>query len=463
MTEQNTKLNSFANISENANIGANINKLPSFANGNFINIASQQNMPTGNMPINNMPMGNMPINNMQNMTTNNMSNENMSMNNMPKHNSNMGNMQIGNIPVNNIPMGNMPINNMPMNNLNASSEANNVNTSTNNSNVQIGMPDFSKMATLPNNTNSNTNSNTNYSSSGVNYFNQSPQQNNSLDGFGEQITSPSIETSIQQPIMSEKEITKESSKEELPIQESENKSDEKSTDKNTKEKPKNKNGKGGRGRGKSKDKKEDTSSTDTNNITNNDNSSNTKAESDELTDEVVNYFYNIPSSNVSFEEATKYLKGAMELPETFLEDKEKVENKYANIAIKENMDEQEIRKMSAAIDELKDTIRANRLQSDICMKRLVGDKESEGLISRIKTLNYIGSNDAARKKNAVIAVMNYNPPQNPNVIINLYEYLSIVREMALFYADIEKKLIEKSYSLNMVYNVLKMENDKNKK
>lgn len=329
-----------------------------------------------------------------------------------------------------------------------------------------GFPDFSQSASIDQsntNTNTNTNINTpNFSSFGDGNFEDF--SNGNFGGFGDFGGFGNFGNE-QAPIPETNEAKTEEKVEEIEIKEKETENKIIEQD-NHKEENKKKGGKRKNKKSKEKEAKvENTSSTVTNSAdTNSDNTSSTTITNTEpITDELITFFYNIPSSNVSFEEATKYLKGTMELPETFLEDKEKIESKYANIAIKENMDELEIRKMSAAIDELKDIIRANRLKTEICMKNLVGDKESEGLISRIKTLNYIGSNDAIRKRNAVMAVMNYNPPQDQNVVINLYEYCSIMREMAVFYADIEKKLIEKSYNLNMVYNVLKMENDKSKK
>lgn len=402
MTEQNITLNSFANFNSNANSNSGTEKLDSFANGNF-NFGFNPNL----------------------------SNDGFGNGGFPDFSQSVPSQNSGGFPDFSQP---------------ASIDQSNTNTNNNtNPNANTNTPDFS-----------------NFGNGSFGNF-----DNNSFGGFGDFGGFGNFGNE-QAPIPEANEDKTEEKVEEIEIKEKETENKVIEQD-NHKEENKKKGGKRKNKKSKEKEVKvENTSSTVTNSIdTNNTNSDNTSsttiANTEPLTDELVTFFYNIPSSNVSFEEATKYLKGTMELPETFLEDKEKIESKYANIAIKENMDELEIRKMSAAIDELKDIIRANRLKTEICMKNLVGDKESEGLISRIKTLNYIGSNDAIRKRNAVMAVMNYNPPQDQDVVINLYEYCSIMREMAVFYTDIEKKLIEKSYNLNMVYNVLKMENDKNKK
>ena len=258
-----------------------------------------------------------------------------------------------------------------------------------------------------------------------------------------------VKQEAMEEVLQSTEVDKETNKEEAKDSKAETKKD----NKKPKAKPRKNN------KNKKNDKSVDTD--ETTNAVEQEQDNKVTAVDDEI-DVLTDYFYNIPRTNVSLDAAMGYIE-TMSFPDEFIKDRDEIMDKVKSIAISADMLEPAIRKQKAAIDALKDEISVKLRSARNKMEKLVS-KDTEGLIDKVKTMNFVGKNDAIRKRNAVCAVMNFNPDNAPeDVVINLYDVYFTLKEIYSFYKDVQDRLNEKSMDLGIIYGTLKTELEKDKR
>lgn len=133
--------------------------------------------------------------------------------------------------------------------------------------------------------------------------------------------------------------------------------------------------------------------------------------------ETVETLFKMPSTNMKYADAVKAVRTFF-VDENWEAYRKELIAECDSIVIESDMQETAIKKTIAQLNNLRDKIWVEYNDTQVLLENL-SNKETEGLIERIKLGSLEGSNETSRKKAAVMAVMNYKTPEGKN--INLYE------------------------------------------
>lgn len=204
---------------------------------------------------------------------------------------------------------------------------------------------------------------------------------------------------------------------------------------------------------KSKKKaKKDTSSIETPTNTNTSNSSEEKVDAKEA--EVINSIFKMPLTTMKYDEAITTLINPNMISEEWETYKEELKAEDDNIEIQADMQENSVKKTSEALNILRRKVWLELLEHKAIMES-ISNRDTEGIIERIKYTNSDGSNEILRKKAGIMAAMSHTTEDGE--IINYYEIYDETRRRFYFLDGLMKSIQYKTNLLITITGAVKME------
>lgn len=174
---------------------------------------------------------------------------------------------------------------------------------------------------------------------------------------------------------------------------------------------------------------------------------------DEQLTETVETFFKMPRTTMKYSDAIQSVRGNF-VDENWEEFRQSAIAESDAIVIESDMQEGAIKKTISKLSTLREKIWVQFMDTKTLLESL-SNKDAEGLIERVKFVNLEGSNETARKKSGVLAVMNYKTDENEN--INLYELYDETKGRFYFLKGIMDTIQYKTQVLITMSSALKLE------
>lgn len=169
--------------------------------------------------------------------------------------------------------------------------------------------------------------------------------------------------------------------------------------------------------------------------------------------ETVETFFKMPRTTMKYSDAIQSVRGNF-IDENWEEFRQSAIAESDAIVIESDMQEGAIKKTISKLSTLREKIWVQFMDTKTLLESL-SNKDAEGLIERVKFVNLEGSNETARKKSGVLAVMNYKTDDNEN--INLYELYDETKGRFYFLKGIMDTIQYKTQVLITMSSALKLE------
>lgn len=169
--------------------------------------------------------------------------------------------------------------------------------------------------------------------------------------------------------------------------------------------------------------------------------------------ETIETFFKMPKTTLNYAEAIKRVRGNF-VDENWEAFRKSVIEESDAIVIESDMQEGAVKKTISKLSTLREKIWVQFMDTKTVLESL-SNKDAEGLIERVKFVNLEGSNETARKKSGVIAVMNYKTDEGEN--INLYELYDETKDRFYFLKGIMDTIQYKTQVLITMSSALKLE------
>ena len=168
---------------------------------------------------------------------------------------------------------------------------------------------------------------------------------------------------------------------------------------------------------------------------------------------IINDLFTFPKSTIPYVEAIKTIDNAY-VDEEWEKYRASLIEESDNILIEADMTEGALKKTIAQLNTLREKvwIAFNDIKH---YYTTLSNKDVEGIIERIKYANYEGSNEIARKKAGVLAVMNYKDEHGNK--INYYEIYDETKKRYIFLKSMMDTIQFKSDSLITMSASIKLE------
>lgn len=174
---------------------------------------------------------------------------------------------------------------------------------------------------------------------------------------------------------------------------------------------------------------------------------------DEKLAETVETFFKMPRTTMNYSDAIQSVRGNF-IDENWEEFRQSAIAESDAIVIESDMQEGAIKKTISKLSTLREKIWVQFMDTKTLLESL-SNKDAEGLIERVKFVNLEGSNETARKKSGVLAVMSYKTNENEN--INLYELYDETKGRFYFLKGIMDTIQYKTQVLITMSSALKLE------
>lgn len=162
---------------------------------------------------------------------------------------------------------------------------------------------------------------------------------------------------------------------------------------------------------------------------------------------VINTLMSMPKSTLGFNDVCKTILHSFE-DEEWIKYKNELIEECDSIEILSDMQEGALKKVVSNLARLRDRVWVTYMDTKVKFEQL-SNKDTEGLIERVKFSNYEGANDSSRKANAVQAVMCYSTPEGE--VINLYEIYDTMKSRFYFLKGMMDTI---GYKTNLCITVL---------
>ena len=169
--------------------------------------------------------------------------------------------------------------------------------------------------------------------------------------------------------------------------------------------------------------------------------------------ETIEDLFKMPTTTVKYSEAIQAIKSKF-VDEEWENFRKEVIEESDNIVIESDMQEGAMKKTIAKLNALREKIWVYFVDTKSLFESL-SNKDTEGLIERVKFANLEGSNETVRKKAGVLAVMNYVTPEGEK--INLYEVYDETKNRFYFLKSVMDTIKYKSDVLITMSSAIKME------
>lgn len=169
--------------------------------------------------------------------------------------------------------------------------------------------------------------------------------------------------------------------------------------------------------------------------------------------EAIEDLFKMPTTTVKYSEAIQAIKSKF-VDEEWENFRKEVIEESDKIVIESDMQEGAMKKTIAKLNALREKIWVNFVDTKSLFESL-SNKDTEGLIERVKFANLEGSNETVRKKAGVLAVMNYVTPEGEK--INLYEVYDETKNRFYFLKSVMDTIKYKSDVLITMSSAIKME------
>ena len=173
---------------------------------------------------------------------------------------------------------------------------------------------------------------------------------------------------------------------------------------------------------------------------------------EELADKI-EAFFKMPKTTVKYSEAVQNIKGNF-IDKNWEEFRSDIIAESDSIFIESDMQEGAIKKTISKLSTLREKIWVQFMSTKHLLES-ISNKDAEGLIERVKFVNLEGSNETARKKSGVLAVMNYKTDEGEN--INLYELYDETKDRFYFLKGVMDTVKYKTDVLITMSSALKLE------
>jgi hypothetical protein len=169
--------------------------------------------------------------------------------------------------------------------------------------------------------------------------------------------------------------------------------------------------------------------------------------------ETIETLFKMPTTSIKYSEAIQAIKSKF-VDEEWENFRKEVIEESDKIVIESDMQEGAMKKTIAKLNALREKIWVNFVDTKSLFESL-SNKDTEGLIERVKFASLEGANETIRKKAGVLAVMNYVTPEGENV--NLYEVYDETKNRFYFLKSVMDTIKYKSDVLITMSSAIKME------
>lgn len=189
-------------------------------------------------------------------------------------------------------------------------------------------------------------------------------------------------------------------------------------------------------------------------------SSDENSESDDtekVQKDVIESIFKIPTTDLSYAEAMQLINNNF-IDEEWEEFRQNLIEESDDIVIESDMQEGAVKKTLSKLSILREKVWIPYMDTKVKLESL-SNKDTEGLIERVKYSRAEGANDCLRKKSGIVAVMEYKTPNGEN--LNLYELYYETRKRFLFLKGILDSIAYKSNILITMSSAIKLEKNNN--
>lgn len=169
--------------------------------------------------------------------------------------------------------------------------------------------------------------------------------------------------------------------------------------------------------------------------------------------ETIEALFKMPTTTVKYPEAIQAIKSKF-VDEDWENFRKQIIAESDEIVIESDMQEGAMKKTIAKLNALREKIWVDFIDTKSLFESL-SNKDTEGLIERVKFASLEGSNETVRKKAGVLAVMNYVTPEGEK--INLYEVYDETKNRFYFLKSVMDTIKYKSDVLITMSSAIKME------
>lgn len=169
--------------------------------------------------------------------------------------------------------------------------------------------------------------------------------------------------------------------------------------------------------------------------------------------ETIETLFKMPTTTVKYPEAIQAIKSKF-VDEEWENFRKEIIAESDEIVIESDMQEGAMKKTIARLNALRERVWVNFIDTKSLFESL-SNKDTEGLIERVKFASLEGSNETVRKKAGVLAVMNYVTPEGEK--INLYEVYDETKNRFYFLKSVMDTIKYKSDVLITMSSAIKME------
>lgn len=169
--------------------------------------------------------------------------------------------------------------------------------------------------------------------------------------------------------------------------------------------------------------------------------------------DLVETLFKMPSTTVKYAEAIQAIKSKF-VDEEWEAFRKEIIAESDDIVIESDMQEGAMKKTIAKLNALREKVWVNFVDTKALFESL-SNKDTEGLIERVKFASLEGTNETSRKKAGVLAVMNYVTPEGEK--INLYEVYDETKNRFYFLRSVMDTIKYKSDVLITMSSAIKME------
>lgn len=162
----------------------------------------------------------------------------------------------------------------------------------------------------------------------------------------------------------------------------------------------------------------------------------------------------IPSTTMSYVDAVAQITTPF-YDEEWEKFKNEIKEELSKIEISPDLNPGTLKVVVSELSIIREKI-WNNYQEIKTLYETLSSKEPEGLIERVKRINIDGTNDMERRKNGILACMNY---QTDEGTINLYEVLDETRKRFNFLKNVMNTIQYKTDVLITMSSALKLEKD----
>lgn len=174
--------------------------------------------------------------------------------------------------------------------------------------------------------------------------------------------------------------------------------------------------------------------------------------------EVINELFKMPYTSIKYSEVILALRNPNMIDEEWEGKQKALLAEDDEIEIESDMQENDVKRVSSQLAALRRKVWYD-LNHFKCIMDSLSNKDTEGIIERIKYINSNGSNDAIRRKNGIMAVMSYK--DDDGNIINYYEIYEETKRRFMFLKGLLESIQYKTNLLNTNIGALKTEKNQN--